>query len=96
MKKLLFIVIGIFFLLGCPKTYEKSGLAIELAGDSYFVKGQKIDDIEAFLLDIPNPESIEIYLLAEANVSAASVLHVLDISKELGFKEISVSTPTIQ
>ncbi|ACV26654.1 hypothetical protein [Kangiella koreensis] len=96
MKKLLLIIIAIFFLVGCSESYESNGLFIEVAQEGCFVNKEKVDDIEAFLLDVSNPEAVEIYLHAETGVSAAKVLHVLDLAKELGFKEISVFTPIIQ
>ena len=96
MKNLLLFIIAITFLLGCSDSYESNSLFIEVSQEGYFVKKGKVDDIETFLLDVSNPEAVEIYVFAENGVSPEKVLHVLDLAKELGFKEISVSTPTIQ
>lgn len=98
MKKIISIttIIAIVLLFGCSDPYETEELFIEAAQDGYFIKGEEIDDVEALLLDIPNPESVEVHILAETGVSAKSVLYVIDLAKAQGFKEVSVSSPTIQ
>ncbi len=96
MKNLLFIVIGIFILVGCPERSEESGwLTIEVASDGYFVRGERVDDVEEFITSIRNPNLIELHILVEPNVNASKVLKVLDSAKAHGFKEVSTITPSI-
>lgn len=96
MKKLQLIIILIFFLLGCSEPYKSNGLFIEVTKDGFFVNKNKVDDIESFLFDVSDPEDIKVYLLIDTDVSARNVLHILDLSKEIGFKEISVTTPSVE
>lgn len=96
MKIILPIFTAIVLLFGCSDPYETEELFIEVAQNGYFIKGEEIDDVEALLLNIPNPESVEVHILTETGVSAKSVLYVIDLAKAQGFKEVSVSTPTIQ
>lgn len=85
------IIIAIVLLFGCSDPYENGGLVVEVAPDGYFVRGEKIDDVDAFFSSLRNPGLIELHIMISPDAKASSAFLVIDSAKEYGFKDLNVA-----